>query len=109
VQFANGSATLTPEAVATLTQLGIALTDPQLAGFRFRIEGHTDTVGSPALNRQLSTRRAQAVAYYLIEHYRIDPTRLVPVGLGEQGLMVPTPPQTPEPSNRRVLVVNMGS
>jgi hypothetical protein len=29
--------------------------------------------------------------------------------MGEQGLMVPTPPQTAEPRNRRVQVVNLGA
>ena len=38
-----------------------------------------------------------------------DPARLQPVGMGEDGLLVPTPDQTPEPRNRRVLVVNTGS
>ena len=29
--------------------------------------------------------------------------------MGEDGLLVPTPDQTPEPRNRRVQVVNIGS
>ena len=29
--------------------------------------------------------------------------------MGEDRLLVPTPDQTPEPRNRRVLVVNIGS
>ena len=28
--------------------------------------------------------------------------------MGEDGLLVPTPPQTPEPRNRRVQVINLG-
>jgi hypothetical protein len=31
------------------------------------------------------------------------------VGLGENELAVPTPPQTPEARNRRVRVVNLGA
>ena len=108
VQFANGSAALTPAAIRTLDTLGKALTDPALAPYRFRIEGHTDTVGSPAFNQALSEKRAAAVADYLVAHFHVDRARLEPVGVGEAGLLVPTPPQTPEPRNRRVLIVNVG-
>ena len=44
VQFRTGSAELTPAARRTLDELGKALSDAQLAPYRFRIEGHTDTV-----------------------------------------------------------------
>jgi len=109
VLFANGSAELTPEAVQTLNDLGRALSDPRLGGFRFRVEGHTDTVGGRAYNQALSDRRAIAVAEYLAGRFQVDRARLQPVGLGQEGLLVPTPDQTPEPRNRRVLVVNIGS
>ncbi|MGH7043744.1 MAG: OmpA family protein [Acetobacteraceae bacterium] len=108
VDFATGSAELTPTARRMLESLGQALTDPKLARDRFRIEGHTDTVGSPALNRALSERRAKRVAEYLADKFAIPAARLQPVGMGEQGLLVPTPPQTPELRNRRVRVVNEG-
>jgi len=29
--------------------------------------------------------------------------------MGEQGLLVPTPPQTPDARNRRVEVINLGA
>lgn len=108
VEFATGSADLTPEAQKTLDQLGKALTSADLASFRFRIEGHTDTVGSPAANKSLSERRAQTVADYLEKSFGVVPTRLEAVGLGEDGLLVATPPQTANAQNRRVKVVNLG-
>ena len=46
---------------------------------------------------------------YLTSKYQIDPSRLQAVGMGEDGLAVSTPPNTPEARNRRVLVVNVGS
>ena len=49
VNFANGSAELTPDAIRTLDELGRALASKDLAAYRFRIEGHTDTVGSTQL------------------------------------------------------------
>jgi outer membrane protein OmpA-like peptidoglycan-associated protein len=109
VNFANGSADLTPEAMATLDQLGRALSSSELASYRFRIEGHTDTVGPADMNKTLSERRAEAVVNYIVTKYGVQSSRLQAVGMGEQGLLVQTPPQTPEPRNRRVQVINLGT
>ena len=107
--LANGSADLTPEAIQTLDELGRALASKDLAGYRFRIEGHTDTVGSREYNHALSERRAETVVDYVAKKYGVDPGRLQAVGMGEEGLLVPTPSQTPEPRNRRVQVINLGA
>jgi outer membrane protein OmpA-like peptidoglycan-associated protein len=109
VQFANGSAELTPQAVQVLDNLGKALSNPALFGYMFRIEGHTDTVGSAEYNDGLSDRRASAVADYVANNFRVDRGRLEAIGMGKDGLLVPTRDQTPEPRNRRVQVVNVGS
>ncbi|HUZ63067.1 MAG TPA: OmpA family protein [Acetobacteraceae bacterium] len=109
VEFATGSAQLTPAATQTLDQLGKALSSATLAPYRFRIEGHTDTVGNAAANQTLSDQRANAVASYLEQKFGVQPSRLSAVGMGERGLLVPTPPQTPEARNRRVQVVNVGT
>lgn len=109
VNFALGSAELTQQARSTLNELGRALSSHELAGYHFRIEGHTDTVGSPAYNLQLSKERANAVVNYLTSKFGVQPARLQAVGMGEAGLLVQTPPQTPEPRNRRVHVVNIGT
>jgi OmpA-OmpF porin, OOP family len=109
VNFATGSAELTPDAIRTLDELGRALASKDLAGYRFRIEGHTDTVGTRDHNQSLSERRAEAVVDYVAKKYGVDPSRLQAVGVGENGLLVATPPQTPEPRNRRVQVINLGA
>jgi outer membrane protein OmpA-like peptidoglycan-associated protein len=109
VQFETGSAELTPEATRALDNLGKALSDQSLAAYRFRIEGHTDTVGSRSYNKELSDRRAAAVVAYLASNFHVDRSRVEAIGMGEEGLLVPTPDQTPEPRNRRVEVVNLGS
>jgi OOP family OmpA-OmpF porin len=109
VNFATGSADLTADAIHTLDELGRALASKDLAAYRFRIEGHTDTVGSSNYNRALSERRAEAVVDYVAKKYDVDPSRLQAVGMGEDRLLVPTPPQTPEPRNRRVQVINLGA
>ncbi len=109
VEFATGSAGLTPQATETLDKLGKALSDRTLASYRFRIEGHTDTVGSRAYNKDLSDRRAEAVVAYLVDNFHLERGHMQAVGMGVDGLLVPTPDQTPEPRNRRVQVVNIGS
>jgi OmpA-OmpF porin, OOP family len=109
VQFASGSADLTPQARDTLDQLGKALSSSDLAQYRFRIEGHTDTVGSADHNKALSQQRADAVAAYLESKFGVSSGRLQAIGMGEQGLVVPTPPNTPNDKNRRVAVVNLGA
>ena len=45
--------------------------------------GHTDSVGSPALNQKLSERRADAVRVYLIGQ-GIDASRIKSEGRGEK-------------------------
>jgi OOP family OmpA-OmpF porin len=108
VDFETGSAQLTPQAVATLDELGKALTSPQLAAYTFKIAGHTDTVGDAATNQALSEQRAEAVKSYLETKYGISDSRLQAVGLGEADLLVPTPPNTPNQMNRRVQIINLG-
>ena len=109
VQFATGSADLTPQAIEVLDNLGKALSDQALVGYRFRIEGHTDTVGTHEYNKELSDRRAAAVVDYLANNFHVDRSRVQAVGMGEDQLLISTPDQTPEPRNRRVQVVNIGS
>jgi OmpA-OmpF porin, OOP family len=109
VQFASGSADLTPQARQTLDQLGKALSSSDLAQYRFRIEGHTDTVGPVDLNKTLSQQRADSVAAYLQSKFGVSTNRLQTIGMGEDGLLVPTPPNTPNEKNRRVNVVNLGA
>jgi outer membrane protein OmpA-like peptidoglycan-associated protein len=65
VTFASGQATLQPGAREKLARVsGILAAHPAL---RLEIEGHTDSVGSDALNQTLSQKRADAVLAYLIQ------------------------------------------
>ncbi len=109
VQFEFGSAELTADAARTLDELGHALISAQLLVYRFRIEGHTDTVGTSDFNKNLSDQRAAVVARYLEAKFGVASARLETVGLGDTALLVATPPQTPELRNRRVHVVNLGA
>jgi outer membrane protein OmpA-like peptidoglycan-associated protein len=108
VPFATGSSAISPGAAHVLDQLGEALNSPKLADFKFRVEGHTDTVGSPEQNKSLSEERAASVTEYLVAKFNIDRSRLTPVGMGEDGLLIATGPGVANSANRRVLVVNLG-
>jgi outer membrane protein OmpA-like peptidoglycan-associated protein len=107
VNFPSGSATLTRQAQDALAPLGRALSSPDLAPFRFRIEGHTDSVGAEVQNQRLSARRAQAVQDYLVKQFGVSARRLESVGLGESRPLVAVGDGVDEPRNRRVQVVNL--
>jgi outer membrane protein OmpA-like peptidoglycan-associated protein len=109
VNFPTGSAELTPAARGSLDALGKALASSDLATFRFRIEGHTDNVGSRDANLSLSQQRAEAIVSYLTTQYNVAPARLEAVGMGQERPLVETAPQTPEARNRRVQVINLGA
>lgn len=109
VQFANDSAKLTPAAMRTLDELGRALSSSALASFRFRIEGHTDSLGAADHNQQLSEMRARAVVDYLVAKFHVDAARLEPIGMGETHPLIQTDRNVAEPRNRRVTVVNVGA
>jgi OmpA-OmpF porin, OOP family len=99
VSFLLNSAVLTAQAREEAKVFAKALQLPELAGKRFRIEGHTDSSGSRALNMDLSKRRAQAVADYLaslgVQNDRFDVR-----GYGPDR---PLPGHSPSsPDNRRV-------
>ncbi len=62
------------DAIATLIR-----DHPELK--RIRVEGHTDSRGSAAYNKDLSLRRARSVVAALVQR-GIEPGRLFPEGYG---------------------------
>lgn len=109
VQFENGSDRLTPAAMHVLDELGRALASPQLAAYKFRVVGHTDSVGSAATNQALSERRANAVTAYIASRYNVDRSRLTALGMGQAEPLVSVADGVPEARNRRVQVINTGT
>ena len=67
------------------------------------VVGHTDTTGSPASNFQLALRRAQTVRGLLVSA-GLDASTVAVASHGESQPLVPTPDETYEPRNRRVLI-----
>jgi outer membrane protein OmpA-like peptidoglycan-associated protein len=64
------------------------------------IDGHTDNVGSPSMNRVLSYKRAEAVKQYLKE-MGISEKRLITVGHGEDSPVAPNSTDEGRAKNRR--------
>jgi outer membrane protein OmpA-like peptidoglycan-associated protein len=81
IEFVTNSAELTPSGQREAMKFIAALNSPSLAGKKFRIEGHTDSVGTRASNLELSQRRAQAVVDYLAAK-GADRTRFEVKGFG---------------------------
>lgn len=102
ITFETNSAELTPRAKQSLDVVGRALTSNKLADFKFSIEGHADPRGEDARNLDLSQARAESVVNYLAENFKIDRSRLKPIGKGETELMNTANPAAPE--NRRVTI-----
>lgn len=68
------------------------------------IEGHTDSTGSDSYNLDLSRRRAEAVAAFLIQS-GISPERVVTRGYGESYPVASNETEAGRQQNRRVEVV----
>lgn len=102
LSFPSGSAMLTDADKTRLAKLAQVLDSPRLAARRTRIEGHTDAVGSARSNLDLSRRRAQSVADYLVTA-GVDAGRLEVVGLGASQPLPGVPAASPD--NRRVMAV----
>lgn len=101
IHFATGTAELTSEAAATLQRISRSVQDRKSCDIS--VIGHSDRAGEDALNRELSLKRAEAVAKTLraagiaqdcmdIRYY------------GEHDPVIPTPDGVAEPRNRRVEV-----
>ena len=107
IQFELDSAKFTPAALAQVKELGKAIRSNALSPFSFAVLGHTDSTGSSAYNRRLSSRRARAVTRYLADEMGLPAGRLTEVGLGESFPVDGIP--TTDPRNRRVEISKLGS
>ena len=98
INFRVNSSDILPESIPFLDSIaGLLKKD---ASQRLLVEGHTDSSGNPQRNRELSRERAFSVMNYLIDHYQVDPMRLMPVGKGFSEPLDGLEPTNPK--NRRV-------
>lgn len=102
--FDYDSAELRPDALDEMQKLGeLIRRNPRAV---FRIEGHTDAIGSREYNLVLSQRRADAMKAWLVVNLGVDPGRIETIGFGPDKLMVPGDRSIEEQQpNRRVEIV----
>jgi outer membrane protein OmpA-like peptidoglycan-associated protein len=96
--FDTGKATLRPESTAELERLQKLLTEQPT--IKLEMSGHTDNVGKPLANKDLSQRRAQAVVTYLTQH-GIATDRLIAAGYGDTRPVAPNTTKAGRQINRR--------
>ena len=80
--FDFGSAELRSNARVSLMKLGVLILTNDKA--KFRLVGHTDTIGDEAANQKLSEARAQAVKDWLVTSLHLDGARIIVEGRGER-------------------------
>jgi outer membrane protein OmpA-like peptidoglycan-associated protein len=105
VLFDTGQYTLRPAAREKLARLaGIVLAHP---GLHLQLEGHTDSVGSDALNQRLSENRANAVKQYLVSQ-GVKDANIESRGFGKTQPVASNATAAGRQQNRRVEMVVSG-
>ena len=100
--FVSGSSELTEESRAMLPQV-IGRIKEQ-AATEISVIGHTDATGSDEINNKLSLERAKVVERILKDSMpSLD--RVDVKSFGSKDPLVPAPPNTDEPRNRRVEIL----
>jgi outer membrane protein OmpA-like peptidoglycan-associated protein len=74
-------------------------------GTIFLVAGHTDNVGSEAVNYEIGKKRADAVSRYLITEKKMDPLKVVSVSYGESAPLQDNSSSQGRAKNRRVEIL----
>jgi outer membrane protein OmpA-like peptidoglycan-associated protein len=100
IRFETGKATIDPGSTYILDEVAdILKSNPGIT--MMTIEGHTDSVGDAALNKQLSQDRADAVKAYLVGK-GIDAGRMEAKGFGPEQPIASNDTEEGRATNRRV-------
>jgi NitT/TauT family transport system substrate-binding protein len=100
IQFTPGSDEIMPGSYLLLDKLGETMTS--FGSTILRIEGNTDSQGSPTTNLTLSERRALAVKNYIVKNFsNIPPTRFQTIGRGSTNPIAENTTEAGRQQNRR--------
>lgn len=103
--FKSGSAELADNASRKqMVAVGRALSSPALAGAKFEIGGHTDSLGSETVNQVLSEQRAAAIRELLIREYGVNANNISAKGYGESQPVASNDTESGRAKNRRVVI-----
>lgn len=100
IQFDFNQATIKPESETVLKEVGLLL--QQQPDLKLRIQGHTDNVGKPPYNLELSKKRAESVKIYLVQNFQVDAARLTTEGFGDTKPIAKNDTEQGRAQNRRV-------
>lgn len=98
VYFRFNSSRVDRKAIETLNEVVDKM--KELPAVNANISGHTDNIGSDAINQRFSERRANAVKKYLVSK-GIDESRIVTTGLGESAPVDTNDTKAGRANNRR--------
>jgi outer membrane protein OmpA-like peptidoglycan-associated protein len=103
VHFANGKVKVDPQYVPQL--LALAEKAKAINGYMIEVKGFASSIGSTALNQQLSEDRADEVTNILVQQAHIPLTRmLAPGAMGETHQVGDDKTEKGQAENRRVVV-----
>lgn len=101
--FATNSAQLSGDAKKVLARIGRTLRT--LQNRHIRVRGHTDSTGDEEYNQQLSEKRAEAVAGYLVDEAELNPDSLSYDGRGARDPVADNSLEEGRARNRRVEIL----
>ena len=107
IQFDADAAVVRPNSYGVLGRIADTLTHPSMLGYKFLIVGHTVSTGRRDINLSLSQRRADVIREVLVNTFKINPKRLLSLGLGEEQLLDSARPASP--ANQRVHLMTVGN
>lgn len=100
IHFTPGSDEIMPGSFIVLDALGETMTS--FGNTYLRVEGNTDSTGSPTANMTLSERRALAVKNYILQNFpNIQAPRFQTIGRGSMNPVAPNTTETGRQLNRR--------
>lgn len=102
LHFASGSAEVPTKQVGVLDKLAESIKDVNAS--KVIVEGHTDAVGKPALNRTLSEKRAESVGSYLSQRAALG-EKIETEGFGDTKPLTTNKTKAGRAENRRVDVI----
>ena len=102
--FAFGSSTLLPSAYPELNKLIEVIKQNSIS--RWRIEGHTDNIGSEKANLKISRERAESVLNYFISK-GLARNRFEVFGMGKDYPVADNSTEAGRAQNRRVVIIRI--
>jgi outer membrane protein OmpA-like peptidoglycan-associated protein len=100
IHFTPGSDVIMEGSYFVLDALGETMTS--FGNTYLRVEGNTDSTGSPGANLTLSERRALAVKNYILKNFpNIQAVRFQTIGRGEENPVAPNTTEAGRQLNRR--------